>query len=66
MEPKPGVTRLAAVLLTALLPPLLADADITNADYGETYMNLMQKMMSYQAMLQSVAKINQLSLLNYM
>ena len=41
-------------------------ADITNADYGETYMNLMQKMMSYQAMLQSVAKINQLSLLNYM
>ena len=41
-------------------------ADITNADYGETYMNLMQNMMSYQAMLQSVAKINQLSLLNYM
>ncbi len=41
-------------------------ADIINADYGETYMNLMQKMMSYQAMLQSVAKINQLSLLNYM
>ena len=41
-------------------------ADITNADHVETYMNLMQKMMSYQAMLQSVAKINQLSLLNYM
>ena len=41
-------------------------ADITNANYGKTYMNLMQKMMSYQAMLQSVAKINQLSLLNYM
>ncbi|ERH22429.1 hypothetical protein HMPREF1979_02590, partial [Actinomyces johnsonii F0542] len=26
--PRRGVTRLAAVLLTALLPPLLADADI--------------------------------------
>ena len=28
MAPRRGVTRLAAVLLTALLPPLLADADI--------------------------------------
>ena len=41
-------------------------SEIVNADYGQTYMNLMQKMMSYQAMLQSVAKVNQLTLLNYM
>ncbi|QCD52664.1 flagellin N-terminal helical domain-containing protein [Campylobacter sp. RM16192] len=41
-------------------------SEIVDADYGETYMHLMQKMMSYQAMLQSVAKVNQLTLLNYM
>ncbi|MDO5046063.1 flagellin N-terminal helical domain-containing protein [Campylobacter sp.] len=41
-------------------------SEVVNADYGKTYMNLMQKIMSYQAMLQSVAKVNQLSLLNYM
>lgn len=41
-------------------------SEVISADYGKTYMNLMQKMMSYQAMLQSVAKVNQLTLLNYM
>ncbi|MGP1484605.1 MAG: flagellin N-terminal helical domain-containing protein [Campylobacter sp.] len=41
-------------------------SEIVDADYGKTYMQMMQKTMSYQAMLQSVAKINQLSLLNYM
>lgn len=41
-------------------------SDLVDTDYGKTYMEMMQKMMSYQAMLQSVAKINQLSLLNYM
>ncbi|QKF92307.1 flagellin [Campylobacter sp. CCUG 57310] len=41
-------------------------SEVIDADYGKTYMNLMQKVMSYQAMLQSVAKVNQLSLLNYM
>lgn len=41
-------------------------SDVINADYAESYLSLMQNMMSYQAMLQATSKINQLSLLNYM
>lgn len=41
-------------------------SDIIDIDAAEAYLNLMQKMMSYQAMLQATSKINQLSLLNYM
>ncbi|MCR6571290.1 flagellar hook-associated protein FlgL [Campylobacter insulaenigrae] len=39
---------------------------VTDADYGETYMQFMQSMVSYQAMLSATAKISQMSLLNYM
>ncbi|QCD44953.1 flagellin [Campylobacter mucosalis] len=41
-------------------------SEIMDADLGEAYLSLTQRMMSYQAMLQSTAKINQLSLLNYL
>ncbi len=39
---------------------------VTDADYGQTYMQFMQAMVSYQAMLSATAKISQMSLLNYM
>ncbi|MGG7047991.1 MULTISPECIES: flagellin [unclassified Campylobacter] len=41
-------------------------SDIIDTDVGRAYLNLTQKIMSYQAMLQATSKINQLSLLNYM
>lgn len=41
-------------------------SEVIDVDYGEAYLSLTQKMMSYQAMLQATSKINQLSLLNYM
>ncbi len=41
-------------------------SEVIDADYGETYMKLNQNSMSYQAILQATAKINSLSLLNYM
>ncbi|MCD8212633.1 MAG: flagellar hook-associated protein FlgL [Campylobacter sp.] len=40
--------------------------EVIDADYAEAYLNFTQKSLSYQAMLQASAKINQLSLLNYM
>lgn len=40
--------------------------ELIGADYAETYLKMMQQIMSYQAMLQANAKIQQLSLLNYM
>lgn len=39
---------------------------VTDADYGQTYMQFMQTMISYQAMLSATSKISQMSLLNYM
>lgn len=39
---------------------------ITDADYGQTYMQFMQTMVSYQAMLSATSKISQMSLLNYL
>ncbi|EAJ1254863.1 flagellar hook-associated protein FlgL [Campylobacter lari] len=39
---------------------------ITDADYGQTYMQFMQTMVSYQAMLSATSKISQISLLNYL
>ncbi|HHI9589006.1 flagellar hook-associated protein FlgL [Campylobacter lari] len=39
---------------------------VTDADYGQTYMQFMQTMVSYQAMLSATSKISQMSLLNYM
>ncbi len=41
-------------------------SEIIDTDYGEAYMKLNQNSMSYQALLQATAKINSLSLLNYM
>ena len=41
-------------------------SSLIDTDYAKTYLEMTQKIMSYQAMLQSVSKINQLSLLNYM
>ena len=40
--------------------------EVIDADYAEAYLNFTQKTLSYQAMLQASAKINQLSLLNYL
>lgn len=40
--------------------------ELIGADYAETYMKMTQHILSYQAMLQASAKIQQLSLLNYM
>ncbi|OCX42867.1 flagellin biosynthesis protein FlgL [Campylobacter ornithocola] len=39
---------------------------VTDADYGQTYMQFMQTMISYQAMLSATSKISQISLLNYL
>ncbi|EAJ5681508.1 flagellar hook-associated protein FlgL [Campylobacter lari] len=39
---------------------------VTDADYGQTYMQFMQTMVSYQAMLSATSKISQISLLNYL
>ncbi|XMD82273.1 distal flagellar hook-filament junction protein [Campylobacter lari] len=39
---------------------------VTDADYGQTYMQFMQTMVSYQAMLSATSKISQMSLLNYL
>ncbi|ALV24529.1 flagellar hook-associated protein [Campylobacter iguaniorum] len=41
-------------------------SEIINADYGETYLMFMQRLMGYQAMLQASSKMNQISLLNYL
>lgn len=41
-------------------------SEIMDADYGETTLELQQRMFSYQAMLMTTAKISQISLLNYM
>ncbi|BCX79512.1 flagellin [Campylobacter sp. 19-13652] len=41
-------------------------SDLVDTDYGKAYLALNQHMMAYQAILQASAKINQLSLLNYM
>lgn len=41
-------------------------SEIIDADYGETMMQFQQYALSYQAMLSTVSKINQLSLVNYM
>lgn len=41
-------------------------SEIIDADYGETMMKFQQYVLSYQAMLSSISKINQLSLVNYM
>lgn len=40
--------------------------ELIGADYAKTYLQMTQQIMSYQAMLQANAKIQQLSLLNYM
>ena len=40
--------------------------DVIDADYAESYLKFMQLSLSYQATLQASAKINQLSLLNYL
>ncbi|CAM4055030.1 flagellar hook-associated protein FlgL [Campylobacter armoricus] len=39
---------------------------VTDADYGQTYLQFMQTMVSYQAMLSATSKISQISLLNYL
>lgn len=41
-------------------------SNVIDTDYGEVLLELQQRMLSYQAMLSSTAKISQLSLLNYM
>ncbi|NLC27891.1 MAG: flagellar hook-associated protein FlgL [Campylobacteraceae bacterium] len=41
-------------------------SEIIDADYGETMIQFQQLALSYEAMLSSVAKINSLSLLNYL
>lgn len=41
-------------------------SEIIDADYGETMIEFQQLALGYQAMLSSVAKINSLSLLNYL
>ena len=41
-------------------------SEIIDADYGETMMQFQQYSLAYQAMLSTVSKINQLSLVNYM
>ncbi|HIP02929.1 MAG TPA: hypothetical protein EYH01_02020 [Campylobacterales bacterium] len=41
-------------------------AETTEVDMAETIMNLNQVTLSYQAMLQTITKVNSLSLLNYM
>ncbi|EGH4467361.1 flagellar hook-associated protein FlgL [Campylobacter lari] len=41
-------------------------SSVTDADYGQTYMQFMQTMVSYQAMLSATSKISQISLLNYL
>lgn len=41
-------------------------SELVDTDYGKAYLALNQHMMAYQAILQASAKINQLSLLNYM
>ena len=40
--------------------------DVIDADYAESYLKFTQLSLSYQATLQASAKINQLSLLNYL
>lgn len=41
-------------------------SNVIDTDYGEVLLELQQRILSYQAMLSSTAKISQLSLLNYM
>jgi len=45
---------------------LTVKSDVIDSDYAESYLRFMQLSLSYQATLQASAKINQLSLLNYL
>lgn len=53
-----------AELLTVNIKTI--QSEVIDTDYGEAYMRLTKYSMSYQAILQATAKINSLSLLNYM
>lgn len=53
-----------ATLLTVNVKSI--QSNIIDADFGETYLKFQQAQMSYTAILQSISKINSLSLVNYM